>query len=63
MKVFAASALLALTLSAPALARDHWAIVRDFSHHIIAGPFRDRDACERVLHRDFRGHLDRCALV
>jgi hypothetical protein len=63
MKVFVASALLALTLSAPAFAREHWAIVRDFSHNVVAGPFRDRDVCERVLHRDFRGHHDRCALI
>jgi hypothetical protein len=63
MRLFAASALLALTLSAPAFAREHWAIVRDYSHHIIAGPFRDRDACERVLHRDFRDRHDRCAIV
>ena len=63
MKIFAASAILALTLSAPAFAWQHWAIVRDFSHHVVAGPFRDREACERILHRNFRDRHDRCALV
>jgi hypothetical protein len=63
MRIFAASALLALTLSAPAFAREHWAIVRDFSHRVVVGPFHDRAVCERVLHRDFRDRHDRCAIV
>jgi hypothetical protein len=62
MRIFAASALLALTLSAPALAWQHWVIVRDYSHRVVAGPFRDRDACERVLHHDFRDRRNRCVL-
>ena len=63
MRTFAASALLALTLSAPAFAWEHWAVVRDYSHRVVAGPFRDRAVCERVMHRNFRERYNHCALI
>jgi hypothetical protein len=63
MRIFAASALLALTLSTPVFAWEHWSIVRDNSHRIVAGPFPNRGACERVLHRNFRERYNHCAIT
>jgi hypothetical protein len=61
MRIFAASALLVLTMSAPAFARDRWVIVRDHPRYVVAGPFHDHATCERILHHRYHNHPYHCA--
>lgn len=63
MRIFVASALLVLSMSAPAFAWDHWAIVRNHTNHVVAGPYHDRAMCDRILHHKFNPYRNHCARI